>query len=143
MRIREAVTEWPAVTGRALLVRQTWTLEFFLAVQAFVWGLWLLSPWSSFGAIPNAYTVLGLIPESIWGLLFTGHGIAHLIVLWHQRPDLCRRAALILASLWSAVFVSLLLTVPLATSTPIYAMNVLGCAWVFAHLDLRYHGRRI
>lgn len=121
--------------AHALRNRQTWALEYFLAYQSLVWGLWLLLPFSSFGQIPDAFTVLGLIPEWAWGALFAGHGIAYLVVLPRGRPDLCRRAALILGWLWLTVLVSLLLTIPLATSTPVYGLYVVACAWVFARLD--------
>lgn len=121
-----------------LLRRQTWALELFLAVQAVVWGVWLLAPWRSFDVLPGAYTVLGLVPEYVWGTLFLGHGIAHVTALWRQDPHLCRRAALALAGLWSIVLVSLLLTIPLATSTPIYGLNVLGCVAVYFRLHWRF-----
>lgn len=121
-----------------LLTRQTWTLELFLAVQSLVWGGWLLGPWSSFGVIPDAFTVLGLVPEAVWGALFFVHGLAHVWALARRDPQLCMRAVLALAALWLTVLVSLLLTIPLATSTPIYATSVLGCVWVFFRLHWRY-----
>lgn len=133
------IASW--LTG-ALLNRQTWTLELFLAVQALCWGAWLLMPWSSFDVVPGAFTVLGLVPEPVWGVLFAGHGVAHLVALWKRNPALCRRAALMLAALWLAVLVSLLLTIPLATSTPIYGMSVLGCFWIYVRLDVLYGARR-
>jgi len=122
----------------ALLNRQTWTLELFLAVQSLVWGLWLLGPWDSFAAVPGAFTVLGLVPEPVWGAVFTAHGAVHLYAVLREEPLLCRRMVLTLACLWSFVFVSLLLTIPLATSTPIYGASVLGCAWVFFRLHWRF-----
>lgn len=121
-----------------LLHRQTWALEAFLAAQSLVWGLWLLMPWSAFDVVPEAYTVLGLVPETIWGVLFAGHGTVHLWALWRAYPTLCRDAARWLAVLWSAVLVSLLLTIPLAVSTPVYGASLLACLWVYARLDLRF-----
>lgn len=121
--------------------RQTWTLELYLAVQSTVWGAWLLMPWDSFGVIPDAYTILGLVPEWMWGAAFTAHGLAHLTVLHRRDPHQCRRAALALAMLWSAVVVSLLLTIPLSTATPIYGSSVLGAVFVYVSLDWRYPRR--
>jgi hypothetical protein len=115
--------------------RQTWALEYFLAYQSLVWGLWLLLPFGSFDAVPNAFTVLGLIPEPVWGVLFAAHGAVYLGVLWRRRVDLCRRAALVTAWLWLTVLVSLLLTIPLATSTPVYAGYAIACAVVYVRLD--------
>ncbi len=121
--------------------RQTWTLELFLAVQSLVWGAWLLMPWDSFGVIPGAYTVLAVVPEWLWGLLFAGHGIAHLLAIYLQDVTLCRRASLALAGLWLVVVVSLLLTIPLSTAIPIYSASVLGAAWVYVSLDHRFGAR--
>lgn len=122
--------------------RQTWALEYFLAWQALVWGLWLLLPFRSFDVLPNAYTLLGLVPEPIWGVLFTGHGAAYLVVLWRRHVDLCRRAALVTAWLWLTVLVSLLLTIPIATSTPVYAGYVVACMVVYVRLDWFVRPRR-
>jgi len=120
---------------RALRRHQTWALEYFLAWQSLVWGAWLLMPFGSFEAVPGAFTVLGIIPEPVWGVLFFGHGCAYLWALWNERTELCRRAALILGGLWLAVFLSLVLTIPWATSTPVYGVYVIACAWVYARLD--------
>lgn len=122
----------------ALLTRQTWTLELFLAIQSLTWGLWLLGPWSAFGQVPAAFTVLGLVPEPIWGGLFAAHGLAHLIALWKGDPHLCRRAAIVTAGLWSVVLGSFLVTVPLSTAVPIYGVNVLGASWVYMRLHWRF-----
>lgn len=119
----------------ALRRHQTWALEYFLAYQSLVWGLWLLLPFSSFGVVPNAFTVLGLIPEPAWGLIFAGHGCAYLAALWRGRIDLCQRGALVTVWLWSTVLVSLLLTIPLATSTPVYGSYMLAGAFVYLRLD--------
>ena len=120
---------------RAFERQQTWALEYFLAYQSTVWGVWLLLPFDSFDVVPSAYTVLGLVPEPIWGLIFTSHGLAYLTVLWHGRTDLCRYAALVLGWLWLTVLVSLLLTVPLAPSTPAYACYVMACSVAYVRLD--------
>lgn len=122
----------------ALLTRQTWALELYLAVQSLTWGVWLLAPWSAFGQVPDAFTVLGLIPEEVWGVIFASHGGVHLYVIWMRDVGLCRRAVLALAALWLVVLVSLLLTIPLATSTPIYASSVLACLWVYLRLHWRF-----
>lgn len=121
-----------------LLTRQTWTLELFLAVQSMTWGLWLLGPWDSFAVVPGAFTVLGLIPEPVWGTVFAAHGMVHCYAVLRENVGLCRRSVLTLACLWGFVFVSLLLTIPLATSTPIYGASILGCAWVFFRLSWRF-----
>jgi len=125
---------------RALLTRATWTLESFLSAQAIVWGAWVGWPWTDvFRSIPgDAYSVMALVPEGALGLVFLIHGLVHGWAIRRKDVHLCRRAALAAAVLWSIVFASLLATIPLATSTPIYASNVGACLWVYLRLHLRF-----
>ena len=129
------LTSW--LTG-ALLDHSTWMLELFLAVQALVWGRWLLAPWEAFAVLPSAFTILGMIPEPVWGVIFTAHGALHLIALSRGDLRFCRRAVLALAGLWAAVFVSLFITIPSATTSPIYGMNLMGSALVYLSLHRRF-----
>lgn len=119
--------------------RQSWYLETYLAAQAIVWGLWLLSPWESFDVAPDVYSLLGRIPESLWGAIFLAHGLVHLFVLWTKRPVWCRRAALAASGLWAVVVVSLLVTAPVAPTIPIYALSMIAAALVYVRLYWRFH----
>lgn len=147
--------EWAWSGIRAsLLIRRTVMLEVFLAMEAVLWGLWVANPLTdSFASIPEAYTILGLLPEWLVGLVFVGHGTAAAWAIYRTawRPPLdaggrpsrryvhwCRRAALAGAGLWSVVLFSLLATVPTSTATPIYAGLMAASMWVYVRLDWRY-----
>lgn len=135
---------------RALINRRTHVLELFLGLESLIWGAWILDPLhDTFGALPTAYTVLGLVPEWAIGLVWTMHGSVSLYALWRtiSRPGLrsrthwiglCRRAALAGVGLWSLVLVSFLAAVPGSTATPIYLGLVLANAWVYLRLHLKY-----
>ncbi len=129
---------WPSIVNNwfrgALLRKQTWWLELYLATNALLWGLWLVSPWRAFGIAVRDYTLLGLVPEAVWGVLFTVHGLGHVASLVIGDPRMCRRAAMALAVLWSPVLGSILLASPLSWPTPLFAMNILGCFWVYRRL---------
>lgn len=134
----------------ALLRWRTHALEGFLAVEALLLGLWMIQPWlSTFGAIPEAYTLLGLVPEWVLGAVWTTHGAASLWALWrtmaHQKMTgrlywvgWCRRSALASVALWSLMLASFLAAVPGSTATPVYLGLVLASAWVYLRLYLRY-----
>lgn len=140
---------WGAIRS-AILLRRTHMLEAFLALEAMVWGAWVLNPaFDAFESIPRAYTLLGLLPEWFVGMVFLGHGVAAAYVLYRTWADesrevrrgyvhWCRRAALAGAGLWSVVLVSFALTVPTSTAVPVYFGLMLASMWVYVRLDWRY-----
>lgn len=129
---------WPSIVG-ALLRRQTWALEAFLASQAVTWGAWVANPWSNvFDALPELYSVLAMLPEWFVGGVFVAHGLLYGWALWRGDVALCRRAALVNAGLWILVLTSFLMTVPWSTGTPIYACSALASVWVYVRLHWRF-----
>lgn len=123
----------------ALLKRQTFALEVFLAVQAMSWGVWVANPWShALSAVPEAYTVLNLLPEWVVGLGFFVHGAVHLWVISQRDTKRCRDAALGSFFLWGVVVVNLSLGVPALPAIVVYSCSALAALWIYLRLDWRF-----
>lgn len=125
--------------------RRSFLLEVYLAVQAVVFGLWLLMPWSTFSTVSHAYRVLdAMLPEWVWGSLFAVQGFTHLWALDRGRFRWRRGMVLVMLFLWLTVAMAFLMTVPLSTATPMYLLPILGSLWAYhAHTlnGLTGHGR--
>lgn len=115
--------------GRARIDRRSYMVELYLAIQALVFGLWLLAPWPSFRSIPRVYDTLGLIPESVWGLAFSVEGLVHLWALGTRNMAARRGLTRILTWLWLMVLFGVLATVPTSTATPMYLVPALAALW--------------
>lgn len=135
------VYEW---TICALLHHRTTVLEWFLAMEALLCGLWVLKPGAAFGAP----TLLTYLPESLTGAVFTAHGLLAVLALARVRPgkprglrnlDLCRRSALASAALWTMVLASYLFAGPGSTLViPLLAGFVISSLWVYFRLFLLF-----
>jgi hypothetical protein len=134
----------------ALISKRTFALEWFLGLEALLWGLFILQPWiATFDSLPVAYSVIGWLPEWFVGGFFTLHGSLSCWALWRTLtapPDSdrrywvgwCRRAALVSAGAWSLVLTSFLFAAPGSTATPIYLGLTCASAWVYLRLRLRF-----
>lgn len=122
----------------ALLSRQTWALETFLAAQAVTWGVWVGWPWSDAFEASRSYAILAYLPESLVGAVFVGHGLAHLVAIYRQDTRLCTRAALIAGALWAAVAVNVGLMQLHSPALPVYIASALGAGWVYTRLHWRF-----
>lgn len=109
--------------------QRTFGVEVYLALQALVFGAWLLAPWDTFQQVPDIYSTLGLVPEWIWGCLFFGHGVLHLAALEMGSMRLRHRGTSVLVFLWMIVLISFLTTAPLSSATPMYAFPALAGLW--------------
>lgn len=109
--------------------RRSFVIEAYLSLQAVMFGLWLLAPWDTFAALPVAYDALMLLPEWVWGMLFTIHGVLHLTALDRGDMRMRRRGTSVTILLWGTVLCGFVSAAALSTATPMYAMPVLAGIW--------------
>ncbi len=84
--------------------------EYLLASIALWWGVWLISPfWESFPTTPAFRVMAAIAPEWAWGVVMLS--IGGLLIVGLRRVDypLRRVALLIMALLWMAIWVALLM----------------------------------
>jgi hypothetical protein len=117
--------------GAMFRERKLEAVETLLAVQALILGMWLLAPWSSFGAITGVYDALALVPEGVWGGVFALHGALHLRAIDRGDLDWRRRFTSGIVLLWSMMLMGFLSTAPASTVTPMHLLPVLGGMWCY------------
>lgn len=119
----------------ALLCYRTFGLEWFLACETLLCGIWVAWPGRTFGAV----TLLYHVPEILTGALLMAHGIYSSVALWTENTCRCRKAVLVGAVLWAGVATSFLIEPP-RTLLPIpLAVGLsLASSWVYVRLNLRF-----
>lgn len=109
---------------------RTRRLEWSLATYTLFFGLALLLPWPSMASL-SFLTVLGLMSETSWGLVYTAVGLCHMMSLhingraaW---TPFARLAALFLNSqVFLALAVGLMPANPLGTGVLTYGFMAVG-----------------
>lgn len=123
------LTRLPGFVLFALRDRRSFAVEVYLALQAIVFGWWLLMPWQSFAVGSDVYTTLSLVPEAVWGTLFLGHGILHLVALETGDRRMRMRGTSMVVFLWLVVLIAFVSAAPWSTATPTYLVPVLAGLW--------------
>jgi len=116
-----------------LMLRDTWALEFYLAVQSLFFGTFLAGP-GQVGLAADNMTLLAMLPEWMWGVIFAVHGAAHLKAMYSQRVQWCRLAMLTLAGLWCVILTSFLLSHPFNAAIIVWGAQMLACLWIYVRL---------
>lgn len=118
-----------AFFGAMFRERKLESVEKLLAVQAVIFGGWLLMPWSSFESIVGIYDSLALVPESVWGAVFAVQGAFHLRAIDRRDLRWRQRFTTGLVLTWMMMLSGFLATAPASTATPMYFLPILGGLW--------------
>ena len=118
-----------------LLVRDFQYSELQGSLIAMFWGLWLLNPWTDVFSTYSGYQILGkILPEMLWGAIFTVIGLIQLLgLLWHNQ-GMRRNGSFAAALLWMIVWLSLARSSPWFLSTPTTFMFFVGAAWGYLRI---------
>jgi hypothetical protein len=65
-----------------------------MGAYSFLWGLWLILPWSTFDRSPMYEMMNNLAPETIWGIAAMSIGMIMLYGVWKMGYEALHRGAL-------------------------------------------------
>lgn len=133
----------PARMRTALRVRQTIMLEYGLATQAVLWGVWVAMPQSTaFVLLEGTPTLLDVVPEAVWGTVVALHGLAYLrairLAVRQKEHGPARRGSQATVGIWSFVLLTFAIAVPSSAVVPLYFWNTLAALWVSLRMSLRF-----
>lgn len=69
---------------RELVCANSRPLEFILAIQAILYGGWLLLPIDTFNVSPTFSIMKGIAPEYVWGVVIFGVGVIQFFGLFTE-----------------------------------------------------------
>ncbi len=112
-------------------------LEIILALQALLFGIFLLLPGNAFESA-QVYRILSTImPEGLWGLIFVGSAILEIIVVSNIAGKLRRVSATLALFLWLIVDLSSWFSNANSAATVTYLTFVLMAMWVAVAVSAR------
>ena len=112
--------------------------ELFGGAVAFLWGFWLLLPWSTFAASPSFAAMSELAPEWAWGLFICSLGTTQLVGLIANRWQWRRRSTLSMCLVWVFVSVMFMIANFPSTSSVVYPLIFLSQLWAYLRMRFTY-----
>lgn len=123
---------------RGLICPSPRPLEFILAIQAILFGAWLLLPYETFG-VSSTYAVMrSIAPEWLWGAVIFGVGAIQFFGLFTKRIGIRRVLGFLDLFLWTAVDLAQWLTHTESAAPIIYFTAVVAA--VLVNLSLVVNG---
>lgn len=104
------------------------------------WGVWLLLPFNSLGALPVYQPMLRVMPEGGWGVVFGAIGLAQAFAVARQSRRLRFLCAYLALAAWLFILVMFLIGNVVSLGVSFYVLFVFGAGWVVWRRDYRRKG---
>lgn len=104
------------------------------------WGVWLLLPFNSLGALPVYQPMLRLMPEWAWGVIFGSIGLTQAFAVARPSRRLRFLCAYLALAAWLFILVMFLIGNVVSLGVSFYILFVFGAGWVVWRMDYRGQG---
>ena len=111
-------------------------LELICAIEAILWGTWLLVPWDMFSASKTFRFMNTIAPEWVWGLTVCLLGVCQLCGLLVKSYKTRRLAAVLSIFTWTLVSIAVIAGNYQSTATIIYPVFVVMSILIYSETTL-------